>query len=178
MRILFITDNFPPEVNAPATRTFEHCKEWVKKGDEVTVITCVPNFPKGKVYDGYKNKLYQTEEIEGIKVVRVWSYISPNEGFAKRIIDFMSFAFMAFWVGLFKKADIIIGTSPQFFTTWAAETLSVLKRKPWIFELRDLWPESIKAVGAISGDSKVFKLLEKIELRLYKRSSRIISVTH
>jgi len=178
MRILFITDNFPPEVNAPATRTFEHCKEWVKKGDEVTVITCAPNFPKGRVYDGYKNKLYQKEQIDGIRVIRVWSYISANEGFAKRIIDFVSFAFMAFWAGLFKKADIIIGTSPQFFTTWTAETLSVLKRKPWIFELRDLWPESIKAVGAIGGNSKVFKLLEKIELRLYKRSSRVISVTH
>ena len=72
MKILFITDNFPPEVNAPATRTFEHCKEWVKKGDEVTVITCAPNFPKGKVYEGYKNKLFQKEEIKGIKVIRVW----------------------------------------------------------------------------------------------------------
>ena len=177
MKILFITDNFPPEVNAPATRTFEHCKEWVKNGDEVTVITCAPNFPKGKVYDGYKNKLYQKEEIEGVKVIRVWSYISANEGFAKRIVDFMSFAFMAFWAGLFKKADIIIGTSPQFFTTWAAETLSFFKRKPWVFELRDIWPESIRAVGAISGDSKIFKLLEKIELRLYKRSTNVITVT-
>mgnify|MGYP000380107659 FL=1 len=177
MKILFITDNFPPEVNAPATRTFEHCKEWVKKGDEVTVITCAPNFPKGKVYEGYKNKLFQKEEIEGIKVIRVWSYISANEGFAKRIIDFLSFAFMAFWVGLFKKTDVIIATSPQFFTTWTAETLATLKRKPWVFELRDIWPESIIAVGAISGDSKIFKFLEKIELRLYKRSSRVISVT-
>ena len=178
MRILFITDNFPPEVNAPATRNFEHCKEWVQKGDRVTVITCAPNFPKGKVYEGYKNKLFQKEEIEGIEVIRVWSYISANEGFAKRILDFLSFAFMAFWVGLFKKADVIIGTSPQFFTTWTAETLSFIKRKPWVFELRDLWPESIKAVGAISGDSKIFKTLEKIELRLYKRSSRVISVTN
>tara|TARA_B110000459_G_scaffold190568_1_gene225780 strand:- start:549 stop:1754 length:1206 start_codon:yes stop_codon:yes gene_type:complete len=177
MKILFITDNFPPEVNAPATRTFEHCKEWVKKGDEVTVITCAPNFPKGKVYEGYKNKLYQKEEIEGIKVIRVWSYISANEGFAKRIIDFLSFAFMAFWVGLFKKTDVIIATSPQFFTTWTAETLATLKRKPWVFELRDIWPESIRAVGAISGDSKIFKFLEKLELRLYKRSSRVITVT-
>ena len=177
MKILFITDNFPPEVNAPATRTFEHCKEWVKKGDEVTVLTCAPNFPKGKVYEGYKNKLFQKEEIEGIKVIRVWSYISANEGFAKRIIDFLSFAFMAFWVGLFKKTDVIIATSPQFFTTWTAETLATLKRKPWVFELRDIWPESIRAVGAISGDSKIFKFLEKIELRLYKRSSRVISVT-
>lgn len=178
MRILFITDNFPPEVNAPASRTFEHCREWVKKGDEVTVITCAPNFPKGRVYDGYKNKLYQKEQIEGIRVIRVWSYISANEGFAKRIIDFISFAFMAFWAGLFEKADIIVGTSPQFFTTWTAETLSFFKRKPWIFELRDIWPESIRAVGAISGESKLFKTLEKIELRLYKRSSRIISVTN
>ena len=178
MRILFITDNFPPEVNAPATRTFEHCKEWVKKGDQVTVITCAPNFPKGRVYEGYKNKLYQKEEIEGIRVIRVWSYISANEGFAKRIIDFMSFAFMAFWAGLFQKADIIVGTSPQFFTTWTAETLSFFKRKPWVFELRDIWPESIRAVGAIDGDSRIFKILEKIELRLYRRSTRVISVTH
>ena len=67
MKILFLTDNFPPEVNAPATRTYEHCVEWVKQGAEVTVITCAPNFPKGKVYPGYKNKLVQTEIIEGIK---------------------------------------------------------------------------------------------------------------
>lgn len=178
MRILFITDNFTPEVNAPATRTYEHCKEWVSNGDEVTVITCAPNFPKGKVYDGYKNKLYQKEEIDGIKVIRVWSYISANEGFAKRILDFISFAFMAFWAGLFKKTDVIVGTSPQFFTTWTAETLSFFKRKPWVFELRDIWPESIRAVGAISGDSKVFKALEKIELRLYKRCDKVISVTN
>ena len=65
MRILFLTDNFPPEVNAPATRTHEHCKEWVKKGAEVTVITCFPNFPKGKVYEGYKNQWKKTEEIDG-----------------------------------------------------------------------------------------------------------------
>ncbi len=178
MRILFITDNFPPEVNAPATRTFEHCKEWVKKGDKVTVITCAPNFPKGEIYEGYKNKLYQKEKIEGIEVIRVWSYVSSNQGFAKRILDFLSFAFMAFWAGLFKKTDVIIGTSPQFFTTWTAETLSVIKRRPWVFELRDLWPESIKAVGAISGESKIFKALEKIELRLYNRSSMVISVTN
>ena len=61
MRILFLTDNFPPEVNAPASRTYDHAKEWVKAGHSVTVITCFPNFPKGKVYDGYKNKFYQKE---------------------------------------------------------------------------------------------------------------------
>ena len=65
MKILFLTDNFPPEVNAPATRTYEHCKEWVKQGEEVTVITCTPNFPQGKVYTGYRNRLYQKEIMDG-----------------------------------------------------------------------------------------------------------------
>lgn len=178
MKLLFITDNFPPEVNAPATRTYEHCKEWAEEGVEVTVITCFPNFPKGKVYEGYKNKLYKTEYIDGIKVIRVWSYITANEGFVKRILDFLSFAVMSFFVGLFKRTDIIIATSPQFFTTWSAVILSLLKRKPWVFELRDIWPESIRAVGAISGDSKVFKFLEKVELWLYKRSDLVITVTN
>ena len=59
MKLLFLSDNFPPESNAPASRTYEHCKEWVKEGIEVTVITCNPNFPYGKVYDGYKNPLSQ-----------------------------------------------------------------------------------------------------------------------
>ena len=79
MRILFLTDNFPPEVNAPASRTFDHCKAWVKAGADVTVVTCVPNFPQGVVYPGYRNTLYQKEVMEGVKVIRVWSYIVPNK---------------------------------------------------------------------------------------------------
>jgi hypothetical protein len=141
------------------------------------VITCAPNFPKGKVYPGYKNKIRQEENIDGIRVIRVWSYITANEGFFKRILDFMSFGFSAFWAGLFVKTDVIIATSPQFFTTPAGWLLSVLKRKPWVFEVRDLWPESIKAVSAISENSKIFKVLERLERFLYRRASMIITVT-
>ncbi|MBU1667759.1 glycosyltransferase family 4 protein [bacterium] len=176
MKILFITDNFPPEVNAPATRTYEHCQEWIKMGAEVTIITCAPNFPHGKVYDSYENKLYQKENIEGIEVIRVWSYITSNQGFIKRILDYSSFSFMAFWVGLFQKSDVIVATSPQFFTTWAGLALSKLKRTPWVFELRDIWPESIQSVGAIE-NSKIIKFLEKIELALYRDATRVIAVT-
>ncbi len=176
MRILFITDNFPPEVNAPATRTFEHCQEWIKLGVDVTVITCAPNFPHGKLYKGYKNKLIQKESIEGIHVIRVWSFIASNSGFTKRILDYMSFAFMAFWTGIFRDYDVIIATSPQFFTTWSAWALSKIKRKPWIFELRDLWPESIKTVGAMK-QGWVIDILEKIELGLYKDADKVIALT-
>jgi len=177
MKILFITDNFPPEVNAPATRTYEHVKEWIKDKDvDVTVVTCFPNFPHGKVYDGYKNKLYQKENLDGIEVIRVWSYITSNSGFFKRVLDYVSFGVMAFLVGLFTKHDIIIATSPQFFTTWAAWGISKIKRKPWIFELRDIWPESIKTVGAIK-QGKVIEFLEKIEIALYKNCDKVIAVT-
>ena len=176
MKILFITDNFPPETNAPATRTYEHCKEWVKEGADVTVITCAPNFPQGKVYEGYQNRLYQKEHIDGIEVIRVWSYITANEGFAKRVLDYVSFAFMAFWVGLFQKADVVVATSPQFFTTWAAVGISKIRRKPWIFELRDLWPESIRTVGAMK-QSRVLDWLEKVELWLYRDADRVVAVT-
>ena len=177
MKLLFITDNFPPETNAPATRTYEHAKEWVKQGVEVTVITCAPNFPQGKIYKGYKNRLYQKETIDGIEVIRVWSYITANEGFAKRVADYLSFAFSAFWAGFFRDYDVIIATSPQFFTTWTAAALSKIRRKPWIFELRDLWPESIRTVGAMRKESRVLDWLERVELWLYRDADKVVAVT-
>lgn len=177
MRILFLTDNFPPEVNAPASRTYEHCIEWVRRGVEVTVITCVPNFPQGKVFDNYKNKWRQKETMDGIRVIRVWSYISANEGFGKRILDYVSFGVTSFLHGLFVKTDLIVATSPQFFTAVSGRWLSLCKRKPWVMEVRDLWPESIKAVSAMKSDNMIFSYLEWVEKRLYKSAKKIIVVT-
>lgn len=177
MHILFLSDNFPPEVNAPASRTFEHCTRWVKAGHEVTVITCFPNFPLGRIYEGYSNKLWQVESIEGVRVIRVWTYIAANRGFAKRILDYMSFMASAILASLFvKKPDLVIGTSPQFFTACAACFVGRKKKIPFIFELRDIWPESIKAVGAMKS-SMIICVLERLELYLYKKASRIVSVT-
>ena len=148
-KILFLTDNFPPETNAPATRTFEHAKIWVSRGCSVTVITCFPNFPTGKIYDGYKNSLFKNEIIEGIRVIRVWSYITPNSGVFKRTLDYISFGISSFIASFFVRFDIIIGTSPQFFTAVSTYMISKFRFSPWIMEVRDIWPESIRAVGAI-----------------------------
>lgn len=176
MKLLFLTDNFPPEFNAPATRTYEHCKEWVKAGVEVTVITCAPNFPEGKLFEGYKNKWRQTEVVDGIKVIRVWTYISANKGFVKRIIDFLSFMVMSFWAGLFVKTDLIVATSPQFFTAIAGRWLSFWKRKRWVMEVRDIWPESIRAVSGMDRNI-IIRFFEFLELRMYKSAWKIITVT-
>jgi glycosyltransferase involved in cell wall biosynthesis len=176
MKILFLTDNFPPEVNALASRTYEHCLAWVAAGAEVTVITCAPNFPQGKVYPGYRNRLCQTGMVKGIRIVRVWSYIAPNEGVARRLIDYTSFMLSAFVAGLFQKTDVIVASSPQFFPTVAAWALSVCKRRPWVFELRDLWPESVTAVGAVK-PGRVIRLFEKLEIFLYRHATAIVAVS-
>jgi len=178
MHVLFLTDNFPPEVNAPASRTFEHCREWVKAGHRVTVITCAPNFPSGVVHPGYRNRLWSRETIEGIEVVRVWSYITANEGFLKRTLDYVSYMVSAILAAPFvRKVDLVIGTSPQFFTACAGAFVGAVKRKPFVFELRDLWPESIRALGAIRNE-RILDWLERLELFLYRRAAAVVAVTH
>ena len=177
MHILFLTDNFPPESNAPATRTFEHARRWVSKGQKVTIITSAPNFPEGKVFDGYKNRWIAKQNMEGIEVWRVKTFMSANEGFLKRSIDFASFMMSSLFFGLFvRKVDIVIGTSPQFFTVISAWILSKLRRVPFVFELRDIWPASITAVGAMNC-GWIIKILEKLEMFLYYQADLIISVT-
>ncbi len=177
MHILFLTDNFPPEVNAPASRTFDHCREWAKAGHRVTVVTCAPNFPKGKVFDDYENKLFQREVMDGIEVIRVWTFITANEGFTRRILDYVSFMASAIAASpATRDVDLVIGTSPQFFTACAAYAVSLTKGIPYVFELRDIWPESIRAVGAMD-DSVAIKMLEHLEMFLYRKAARIVSVT-
>lgn len=175
MKILFLTDNFPPERNAPATRTYEHCKAWAGKGAEVTVITCAPNFPEGKVFEGYRNR-YAEENMDGIRVIRVRTYIAANKGTVRRSLDYLSFYFAAVRAGRRQKCDIIMGTSPQFFTALAAKRLSAILGKPWIMEVRDIWPESIRTLEAVK-DGPLIRFLEKKEKECYQSASGIICVT-
>ena len=163
MKILFLSHYFPPEVNAPATRTFEHCRQWVRQGHQVTVIAAAPNHPRGRVFPGYKNSLYSEEFHEGIRLIRVWTYITPNEGFVKRTLGYVSFMLSCIIASLFVgKHNLVISTTPQFFNGLAGYFVSHLQRCKWVLEVRDLWPESIVAVGAIS-NPKIIRFLESIE---------------
>jgi colanic acid biosynthesis glycosyl transferase WcaI len=150
MRILFLTHYYPPEVNAPANRVNGLAREWTSAGHQVTVVTCVPNHPYGKVHPPYRNKLFQRENIEGVDVCRVWTYLAPNEGFFNRISNYLSFLVcVSVQVWRLPAADVVISTSPQFFCGLAGFVVSRLKRAPWVLEIRDLWPESIVTVGAM-----------------------------
>ena len=176
-KILFLSDNFPPESNAPANRTYEHCKYLVDSGFDVTVVTCFPNYPKGETFAGYNQRLWAKENIDGITCYRVMTYMAPNAGFWRRSFDHLSFGISSFMVSIFLPTpDVIIGTSPQFFTVVSARLLSSFKRCPWVFELRDMWPDSLDAVG-LSRNRYLLNLIKALEHHLYRDANRIISVT-
>jgi glycosyltransferase involved in cell wall biosynthesis len=177
MRILFLSDNFPPEVNAPASRTYEHCREWVRAGHQVTVITGFPNFPQGRLYAGYRHRPWMRETIDGIDVVRVWTFIAKNRGVVRRTIDFLSFMTTSAVAGsLIAQPDVVIATSPQFFTTCAGAFVASVQGRPFVFELRDLWPEEIRELGVIR-NTHVLGMLERVELSLYERAQLVVAVT-
>jgi colanic acid biosynthesis glycosyl transferase WcaI len=178
MKIQFMSENFPPESNAAATRVYERACYWIKWGHEVTVITSAPNFPEGKLFPGYKNKWKQAELMSGIRVVRVKTYIAANQGIAHRTFDFLSFMVTGFFAALKEeRPDIIAATSPQFFTAVAGWAASAVRGVPFVFELGDLWPASIAAVGAMKR-RLVLTLVEKLELFLYQRSTHIAALTN
>lgn len=176
MRILFLTHYFPPEVNAPASRTFDHCLRWVRAGHEVTVLTCAPNCPSGIVYPGYRNAWRQTETVEGIRVVRVWTYLAPNAGFVRRVLNYLSYLASALLASIrLPRPDVVVATSPQFFCGWAGVLVASLKRAPFVLEIRDIWPESIAAVGLLRR-GRLLRLLERLERSMYRAADRIVAV--
>lgn len=149
----------------------------MKDGHNVTVITCAPNHPQGRVYEGYRNRFYQRETKDGITVIRVWTFVTANEGFFKRTLNYISYLCSAVVVSLLlPKADVVLSTSPQFFNGLAGYFVGKMRRIPWVLEIRDLWPESIVTVGAIKSQA-VIKMLEWIERFAYRNADHIVPVT-
>lgn len=174
MRILFISHYFPPEVNAPANRTHEHARRWVADGHDVTVITGVPNHPRGEIFPGYRNRLLQEEQVDGIRVLRTWTYVTPNEGFLRRTLNYVLFAAAAVLASLrVRRPDLVVATSPQFFVGLAGAAIARLHRRPFVLEVRDLWPDSIVQLGQLRNRSAI-RFLERIETLLYRSAAGIV----
>ncbi len=177
MKILFFSDHFKPEPSAPAAHVYERAQMWCESGHDVTVICAAPNFPEGKVYEGYKNRWRFIEKLDGIRVVRVKTLIVPNSGFALRILDYLSYAVSAFVIALFEpKPDVVVSTSPHLFVPVAAAAFAGVKGCPHVMEVRDLWPASIVAVEALK-KGLGYRLLERLELHLYRVAKRILVLT-
>jgi colanic acid biosynthesis glycosyl transferase WcaI len=175
-RILIVTDRYIPEVSAASTRLHAHATRWLQAGHDVQVLTCVPNFPRGVPFPGYRNRWYQSERVDGVLIHRVKTYMAPNTGKYRRAVDYFSFPVSAWLMARrIPVPDVIIASSPPITVALIAQMLARRFRKPWVFEVRDLWPASIRAVGAAKGG--ILGLIERYELNLYRGAAATIVLT-
>lgn len=178
MKILILTQYFPPEVGAPQNRLFELAVRLKQKGADISILTAMPNYPQMEVHKAFKGKFYHYEEMNGLHVHRSWIYVTTSKGIFKRLINYFSFVKTSFWVGLFKlgKFDYILCESPPLFLGITAYALKIIKGAKLIFNVSDLWPESAEKLGLVS--NKFFlRSATRLEEFLYKKSDLISGQT-
>jgi glycosyltransferase involved in cell wall biosynthesis len=178
MRILYLSQYFPPEIGATQTRAYEMAQGLIRAGHQVTMITEVPNHPEGIIRPEYRGRLYVREELDGIDVRRVWVSASPNKNFRTRMAFYLSFMLNAALAGLGLargRYDVIYTTSPPLFVGGAALTISYLRRIPLVFEVRDLWPESAVLLGELNNQLAA-RLSTWLETMCYRRARQIVTV--
>jgi len=178
LKILILTQYFPPEVGAPQNRLFELAVRLKQKGAEVTVLTAMPNYPQMEIHQQYKGKFYAFEKMNGLDVHRSWIYVSKSKGIFKRLLNYFSFVKTSFLVGWFKlgKFDYIVCESPPLFLGITAYLLKKMKGAKLVFNVSDLWPESAEKLGLVT--NKFFlRSATKLEEFLYRKSDLISGQT-
>ncbi len=177
MKVLFVTDHFYPEPSAPAAHIYDRVLSWAGAGHDVTVLTAVPNFPDGVPQPGYRNRWRSEEEVAGVRIVRVKTYMAPNRGRLRRILDYVSFFLSAsLFAWTVRRPDVIVSSSPHIFVPMAAVLHAGLRRVPHVLEVRDLWPAAIVATGAMR-PGLWLRALQVVERILYRSSRRIVCLT-
>jgi colanic acid biosynthesis glycosyl transferase WcaI len=181
MEILYISQYFPPEMGAPAARANELSRRWAGSSHQVTVLTGFPNHPTGVIPPKYRSRfrrLVSREQTNGVKVIRTWLLPFPNRKAYERMLNYSSFCLSAAITGLFiPRPDVVIGSSPQLLVALSAWWLAWCKRVPFVFEVRDLWPESLAAVGLGDANSLLHRTLAVIAGFLYRQADRVVVVT-
>jgi colanic acid biosynthesis glycosyl transferase WcaI len=181
MRILYVSQYYPPEIGAPAARVSELAHHWVRMGHEVTVLTGFPNHPTGIIHPEYRSRfrgLFHRERMEGVDVVRTWLLPLPNRKPHERILNYVSFCVSAAFRGMFlRRPDVIIATSPQLLVGLSGWWLGLLRRAPVIFEVRDIWPDAILASGVSREGSRLARTLRWVSDLLHRRCDHIVVVT-
>lgn len=181
MKIVYLSQYFPPEIGAPAARVSELSRRWAERGHDVQVVTGFPNHPTGVVPPHYRGHLRLRERQDDVDVLRTFIYATPNKGVVRRGLAFLSFAASSVALGCLDKrvrgADVIVATSPQFLVAVSGWVLSRLTRTPFVLEIRDLWPQSIVEVGALPASHPVVTALRWVEQFLYRRADLLVGVT-
>lgn len=178
MKITVICHYFAPEPGAPPARWLELSRAWLRRGHAVSAVTCFPNHPTGVVPPAYRGRLYMHEDMEGIQVHRTWVYATPNEGFVKKTLGHLSFMVSSVLFALRRSgpADVVVVSSPTFFSLFSGYVFSRVKRAPLVVEVRDLWPGAIVALGVLK-NRLLIRWLEALELWAYRVARQVVVVT-
>ena len=175
MKLLLITQYFPPEIGAPQNRLYELSYRLQSLGADITILTAMPNYPQMEIYDGYKNKKYCYESINGLKVHRSFIYVSKSKSIFKRLLNYFSFVCSSYLTGIMKldkKYDLVICESPPLFLGLTAYILSIHKKAKLIFNVSDLWPESAEKLEIIK-NKLLLQLATYLEEYIYRKSKLI-----
>ncbi len=178
MKLLILTQYFPPEIGAPQNRLYELAVRLQQKGADISVLTAMPNYPQMQIHQAYKGKFYSYEEMNSLKVHRAWIYVSKSKSIIIRLINYFSFVFSSLLIGLIKikKHDILIVESPPLFLGITAYLLSRAKKAELVFNVSDLWPESAEKLGLVTNKS-MLKLSTYLEEFCYRKASLITGQT-
>ena len=178
MRILLVTHYFPPETGAPQARLSAFAAAWAADGDTVTVLTGMPNHPTGVLPPHYRGAIRRRERRDGYSVLRTWLYATPNEGIARKTLGHLSFMISSVLLGWHGSghADVVVVSSPTFFSVGAAWLLARCKRARLVVEIRDLWPAIFVELGVLT-NRRVIGLLERLELAAYTAAEAVVVVS-
>jgi len=178
MRILILTQYYPPETGAPQNRLSDLAGRLSRSGHEVTVLTALPNYPRGEIFSEYRGRVLVEERSDDIKIIRTWIYATKQRSFLRRLLNYFSFVASSFALGLWKvgSADIVLVESPPLFLGISGYLLSLCKKARLVFNVSDLWPESAIAMGIVT-NPWVIRGSRWLEEFLYKRSALITGQT-
>lgn len=178
MRIIFLTQYFPPETGAPQNRLFATAKALQANGAEVTVLTAMPNYPDMRIHAAYRGRLHVREVMDGLLVHRAWLFVSTGKGIVARLCNYFSFVFTSLLVGLFKlkKADVLLVESPPLFLGITAMLLARLKGAKLVFNVSDLWPESAVQLRLVTNKAMI-GASTWLEERCYRAAALITGQT-
>jgi len=178
MRVLIVTHYFPPEIGAPQARLSGLAATWAADGDEVTVLTGMPNHPTGVLPPSYRRAWFRRERADGYRVIRTWLYATPNEGVGRKTLGHLSFMVSSVLLGgrASGPADVVVVSSPTFFSILSGWLLARLKRARLVVEIRDLWPAIFVELGVLT-NRPVIRLLERLELAAYAAADQVVVVS-
>jgi glycosyltransferase involved in cell wall biosynthesis len=178
VRVLIVTHYFPPETGAPQARLSALAAAWAADGDAVSVLTGMPNHPTGVLPPAYRRAVFRRERADGYQVIRTWLYATPNEGVLRKTLGHLSFMASSVLLGGLAagRADVVLVSSPTFFSILSGWLLARMKRARFVVEVRDLWPAIFVELGVLT-NRRVIALLERLELAAYAVADQVVVVS-